>query len=111
MGKEICELCGCNSEYGILEKHHIVPVEITKPAGFLEARVVKICRNCLQELNRWNKLKVRDTVYDAKIKRFRAKSPLEMTREYEISYRMFTEYKKRQIEGLSSGYIFHSTRR
>ena len=96
MGKETCELCGCNSELGTLEMYHIVPIEITQSVGFPESAVVELCCNCLQELNRWNILKVRDMVYDARIKRFRAKSSLEMVREYETSYRVFVEYKKRE---------------
>ena len=97
MGKETYELCGCSSEFGTLEKHHIVPVEITQPVAFPESKVVTLCRNCLQELNRWNKIKVRDMVYDARIKQFRAKSPLKIVREYETSYRVLVEYKKREI--------------
>ncbi len=95
MVRETCELCGCNSELGTLEKHHIVPVEITQQAGFPESKVVELCRSCIQELNRWNRLKVRDMVYDASIKRFRPKSLPEMVKEYEISYRAFGECKKR----------------
>ena len=93
MGNETCGLCGCSRELRTLEKYHIVPVEITQSAGFPESKMVEVCGNCLKELNKWNRLKVRDMVYDARIKRFRARSPLEMIREYEASYRVFVEYK------------------
>ena len=95
MGKGTCELCGCNSGLEIVEKHHIVPLEITEMAGIPESKVVELCRSCLRELNRWCSFKVVDMAYDTEIKRFRAKSWLEMVKEYETAYRSFAEYKKR----------------
>jgi len=94
MGKETCELCGRKSELETIEKHHVVPVEVTEQAGMPESRVVELCCNCHRELHKWYSIKVADMAYDTQIKRFRAKSGVEMVKEYEAAYKVFAEYKK-----------------
>jgi len=94
MGKETCSLCGCKAEHTAIEERYIVPAEVTEKAGVPKSKIVRLCGNCHRELHRWYSIRVADMAYDTKMKRFRAKSPLEMVKEYEAAYRMFVEYKK-----------------
>jgi len=96
MGKKACELCGHETELGAIEKHHIVPREIREQAGIRKSKIVRLCSNCRGELHRWNSTRVADMTYDTKMKRFRAKSSLEMVKEYEAAYRLFAKYKEEQ---------------
>ena len=98
MGNRTCELCEHEVELGAIEKHHVVPREVREQAGIKRSKIVRLCSNCRQELNRWNSTKVAEMAYDAKMKRFRAKSPLEMAKEYEFTYRVFSQYKKEQLK-------------
>ena len=94
MEKKSCELCGREVESGAMEKHHIVPSEVRKQAGIRRSKIVRLCSNCYAELHKWYSAKVSDTTYNSKTKMFRAKSPLEMVKEYKAAYRIFTGYKK-----------------
>lgn len=94
MAKKTCQLCGYKTEHTATEEHYIVPTEVTEQAGMPKSKIVELCPNCHRELHRWYSLKVADMAYDTKMKRFRAKSPLEMVKEYESAYRVFVEYKK-----------------
>ena len=96
MAKETCDICGNESEPGATEKQPVVPLEITEQAGIASPKTVRLCSNCRQELHRWYSTKVADMAYDTKVKRFRAKSSLEMVKEYETAYRIFAEYKRGQ---------------
>ncbi len=96
MGRESCELCGYRGEPGTVEKHHIVPIEVTERAGVPESRIIALCQSCHRELNRWYSVKVADTGYDTSLNRFRPKSPLEMVREYEFAFNTFAKYKQEQ---------------
>ena len=96
MAKGACDICGNESGPGATEKQPVVPVEISEQAGIARPKTVRLCSNCRQELHRWYLVKVADMAYDTKIKRFRAKSSLEMVKEYEDAYRMFAEYKRGQ---------------
>lgn len=100
MGGEICELCGIVSQPEAVETHHIIPTEITSPAGISDSATAALCRNCHQEVHAWYSKKVLDLAYDPANKRFRAKSPAEMVKEYEAAYRIFTQYKKERPKGL-----------
>ena len=96
MGKETCEFCGCRSELGTIEKHHIVPTKVTEQAGVPESATIGLCSNCHREVHTWYSENVFDMAYNPEIKRFRQKSPVEMVKEYEAAYRVFAAYKKAQ---------------
>lgn len=96
MGKETCELCGYRSQLEAIEKHHIVPKELTSPAGMPDSATVTLCGNCHREVHDWYSKRVFDMTYDTMTKRFKLKSLAEMVKEYEAAYRLFAEYKKRQ---------------
>ena len=99
MGKKICQVCGCDAERTATEEHYIVPMEVTEQAGIPKSKIVKLCPNCHRELHRWYSIKVAAMAYDTKMKRFRAKSPLEMVEEYQAAYGVFVQYKKGQPKG------------
>ena len=94
MKKNTCEACGCEVEVGAIEKHHIVPPQVTEQANMPESRTVELCGDCHSEVHIWNSTNVADMSYDTKIKRFRTKPPLKMVKEYEFAYRVFTQHKK-----------------
>jgi hypothetical protein len=98
MRKEVCELCGYQSELGDIEKHHIVPKRVTDDAGIQESKVVRLCRSCREEVDAWYSQNVLDMAYDSMTKQFRQKSPAEIVKEYEAAYRVFAAYKKGQRE-------------
>jgi len=89
-----CELCGHEVELGVIKKHYIVPEEVREQAGIQEEGIVSLCPNCNQELDRWNLTRVSDSTYDATTKHFRDKTPREIAKEYEVSYKLFAQYKK-----------------
>jgi len=96
MAKKACELCRCEVEPESIERHYIVPREITEQAGVRRSKIVRLCPDCREELQRWYAAKVADMTYDTEIKRFRGRSPLEMVKEYETAYQRFVRYKKGQ---------------
>lgn len=96
MGQETCELCGYVSLLGAVEKHHIIPNEITEEAGIPKLQTIKMCYNCRKELDTWYSAKVAKMVYDTKIPKFRYKTPGEMVEEYQFLFNGFVDYKKRQ---------------
>jgi len=100
MGKETCEFCGCRSELGTIEKHHIVPTRVTEQAGVPESATIVLCSNCHREVHTWYSENVFDMAYDPAVKRFRQKSPVEMVKEYEAAHRVFAAYKKGQRDGV-----------
>jgi len=96
MIKDICEFCGYKDELGTVKKYHIFPQEIMEEAGIKRSKIMKLCSNCQQELNKWYSTNVSKMTYDTRMKRFRAKSPQEMIKEYEIAYQSFSRYKMEQ---------------
>ncbi len=96
MEEAACELCGNISQLGNMRIHHIVPEEIAGQAGISDSATTRLCRNCHQEVNAWYAGKVSVMAYDSKNKRFQPRSPEEMVKEYETTYRAFAEYKKGQ---------------
>ena len=92
MEKKACELCGCEVGSRAMEKHYIVPSEVSEQAGVDKSRIIRLCFNCQRELNRWYSAKIADMTYDTKTKQFRTKSPQEMAKEYEIAYQWFSRY-------------------
>ena len=96
MVKGTCEVCGYQSQRGDIKKYHIVPSEVMRKVGKLRPRIIVLCNNCHEELDKLCPKLVADITYDTRIKRFRAKSPQEMVKEYEIAYQRFAQYKKEQ---------------
>ena len=94
MVKNACQLCRREVESGVLERHYVVPKEIIEQAGIPRSKIARLCPDCHKELQRWYASNVADMTYDNGIKRFRARSPLEMVKEYEIVYQRFARYKK-----------------
>ncbi len=98
MSKESCQLCGNQCQSGTIEIHHNVPTELTRPAGIPNSATTKLCGNCHREVHAWYGKNVLDVEYSARTKRFIPRSPAEMVKEYEASYRVFAEYKRGQRE-------------
>ena len=99
MPKESCELCGYNKP-GFINKYYIVPQEISEQAGIKQAKMVRLCPNCQQELGKWYSARVADITYDTEMKQFKPKSPLQMVKEYEMAYQWFVHNKKEQLNKL-----------
>ena len=98
MVTKACALCGHKVELGAIESHYIVPMEVREQAGIQRRKIVRLCPNCNQELDRWNSTKVADSTYDTVTKRFRDKSPLEIAKEYEFAYKLFAQYKRNELK-------------
>lgn len=97
MRRVMCEVCGYRIEPGYLERHHVVPTDITEQAGLTESQTLSLCTNCHREVRTWYSGKVSDMAYDLKTKRFKDKSCLEMVREYQATFDGFVKYKKKQM--------------
>ena len=96
MGGERCELCGDTGQLRGIETHHIVPQELTSPAGMPDSATVRLCPNCHQEVHTWYSKKIFDQAYNTMNQRFERKPLVEMVKEYEAAYKVFAEYKKGQ---------------
>ena len=96
MRKENCEICGRRIELGTIERHHVVPTEVTEQAGLPESETLRSCSNCYQEVCAWYSAKVSGVVYDTGSQRFERKSQLEMIKEYESAFNNFMKYKKKR---------------
>jgi hypothetical protein len=98
MAEETCEVCGYRSLLGAVERHRIIPSDITEPAGITDPPTLRICCNCRRELETWYSTKVARMVYDVRLPQFRYKTPVEMLEEYESVFKSFLEYKKRRAK-------------
>jgi predicted HNH restriction endonuclease len=96
MKTKTCEICGSKIELGWVEKHHVVPMDVTQQAGVPESKIVTLCHSCHQELHRWYLAKVVKVAYDTKSRRFKSKSWAEMLRGYDYAFDSFVEYKRKQ---------------
>lgn len=92
--RDTCDLCGYESILVAVEKHRIVPKEITEKAGVGLSKAVRLCSNCQRELHAWYSSRVVNTAYDPKTKHFRVKSSLEMVKEYESAFDGFVKFKR-----------------
>jgi len=90
-----CTACKHRGEPGDIVVHHILPQDVAEQAG-LDVGTVNLCTNCRIELYAWLSRKVSSQAYDTRTRRFRNRSPEELAREYQATYRAFTQYKKRQ---------------
>lgn len=94
MGDETCEVCGYQSQLGAVEKHHVIPNEVTQQAGMSESHAIRMCCNCRRELDAWYSAKVAKMVYDTKVQRFRDRTWREMVEEYQSAFDGFVNFKK-----------------
>jgi len=93
VAKETCKVCNSVVDPDTMEKHHIVPRDVTDEAGIPESQTVRLCTDCHEEVHTWYTARVRHTEYDPDTKRFRTKSSLEMVREYQAAFSAFVNYK------------------
>ena len=96
MGDETCEVCGYQSQFGAVEKHHVIPNEVTQQAGMSESHTIRMCCNCRRELDTWYSTKVAKMVYDTKTQCFRDRTWREMVEEYQSVFNGFVAYKKKR---------------
>ena len=94
MRKQKCELCGREDETGTIKRYPVFPQEIVEEAGVERSKIIRLCPDCRQELDKWYSTKVALQTYDNGTKQFRPKSAQELLKEYEIAYTHFTRYKK-----------------
>ena len=93
MEKKTCEKCGRGNNPEDLVIHRIVPEEVAKQAGIMDARTISLCINCSNDYQIFTK-KVHDLSYDEMTKYFIPKLPSELIKEYELAYKAFIAYKK-----------------
>ena len=94
--EDTCELCGYRSDLGAVGKHYIVPTKFTEQAGMRRSQILRLCRNCQQELDTWYSREIARIAYDPRTKQFRTKSSLEVVKEYQSVFGDFAKYKKEQ---------------
>lgn len=99
MLKKNCELCGCDKP-DQLKRYYIVPQAIAEQANIQRPKTVRLCSNCHKELGLWYSAKVADITYDTNMKQFISKSPSQLVKEYEITYKWFVNYRKGQLNRL-----------
>ena len=93
MERESCEVCGYRSQLGAIEKHHILPTEVTEEAGVPASQTLRLCSNCHREVHTWYSIKVMNMVYDSAAKQIRDRSSLEMVKEYQAAFNSFVKHK------------------
>jgi len=91
-----CQLCGNEVSAVTIVKHNVVPKEVMEQARMLRAKIVRICPKCSTELNAWYKAKIDKNIYDAQLKRFRVRLPVELVKEYEGAFNRYARYKNNQ---------------
>ena len=91
-----CDTCGRKIDLGWIEKHHIIPIEVTQQAGLPESRIATLCHDCHHELHSWYSVKVAPMAYNTKAKRFETKSWLGLSKEYESTFNSFIRHKREQ---------------
>jgi 5-methylcytosine-specific restriction endonuclease McrA len=96
VAKETCKVCNNVVDPDAMEKHHIVPRDVTDEGGISESQTVRLCTDCHEEVHNWYTARVRHTEYDPDTRRFRTKSSLEMVREYQAAFTAFVKYKNTQ---------------
>ena len=96
MGRDACEICGYQSQLGAIEKHHIIPIEVTEEAGIQKSQTVDLCCNCHREVHAWYSAKVMDIAYDPASQRFKDKSSLETVKAFQAAFNSFSKYKNEQ---------------
>ncbi len=98
MRKGKCELCGRQIDFGIIERHHVIPPEVTEEAGLPESKTLRVCSNCHREVHTWYSARVSDMYYDSEAKRFTSRASPEVAKEYKSAFDNFVKYRKGQTE-------------
>lgn len=95
MREKTCDICGhvVNAEDVVV--HRIIPEEVARQAGIYDFRTATLCPDCSNEVQAWYGKRVYSMNYKNEAKRFILRSPAQMVKEYETTYRAFVEYKKR----------------
>ena len=94
MAEEICDICGYRSYLGAVQKHQIIPGNITCAANVSEPQTIKMCYNCRRELDMWYSIKIVEMTFDAKVPCYRYKTPLELLEHYRKVFAGFKNHKK-----------------
>lgn len=89
-----CKVCGYRGEQGEIGRYYIIPREVLREAGEPAGRKIALCDSCHKEFLELCAKVIADMTYDTASRRFRAKSPPEIVKEYEAAYRRFVRYKK-----------------
>ena len=92
MEKTKCSACGHAIEAGTAIVHQIVPEEAKILFGISDSSTSILCNYCWKNLLNWYQRSISSITYDSNIKRFRAKSPVEMAGEYHKVYQSFTNF-------------------
>ena len=93
MKEESCKLCGYLSRLGTIEKHHIVPTEVTEQAGMPHSPTIRLCANCHREIHTWYSMKVAKIAYQPESKRFELKPFSEQIKDYKSVFNTFKKHK------------------
>ena len=96
MRKQKCEICGTRIEPGYIERHHIVPTQVTEQAGLPESQTLELCSDCHREVHARYSANVSEMAYDLQTKQFRTKSGVELVKEYHSALNSFIKYKKNE---------------
>ncbi len=96
MKKEICDACGREIEPDFAVKHRVVPEEAAALYGISDSTTTTLCLECSNEVHNWYHKRVSTVTYNSQIKRFRAKSAIEMANEYQAAYNGFVQYKRKR---------------
>jgi len=99
MVKNTCEVCGYQSQRKDIKKFDIFPSAVMRKVGKLQGKETTLCNNCHEEFEELCLKMVADMTFDTNSKRFRAKSPQKMVKEYEMAYQRFVRYKQHQKNG------------
>ena len=100
MRKGKCEICGCRIELGFVERHHVIPTQVTEENGLPESQTLRLCSNCHREVHTWYSAKGSVINYDPKTKRFITKAETDIVKEYDSALNSFIKYKKKRIKQL-----------
>lgn len=94
MGVEICPACGHPVNAYRIVRFHLVPDDVGILHGLLDSRPVKLCQACYGDLQTWYQKQVATSVFDEKLQQFRARTPDEITQEYESVLHGFIKFKR-----------------
>lgn len=91
-----CEFCRISYPSTRLIEHHIVPEDIIQKTSLVKDRTIELCFSCHRSLHNWNAHNVSWVRRESVAKRHRAKSLVDVVKEYESAYRNFIEYEFRK---------------
>jgi hypothetical protein len=96
MKEKICDICGHAVNPEDVVVHRIIPEEVARQAGIFDFRTATLCTDCSHEIQTWYGKRVYSMSYKDGVKRFIQRSPAQMVKEYEATYKAFVEYKTRK---------------